>query len=168
MLEDIETQIEAIEDAIIGTPDEATLESINNVRRELLSVRKFLGPAREAVAMLARGDVKHIRRENEKYFRDVHSTRVQLIELTKTYRELVNSARDIYLSSLSVSTNEVMKRLTVVATVFIPLTFIVGVYGTNFEHVPELEWRYGYYARWGRDGRHDRRTVGCFRQSGWL
>ena len=118
--------------------------------------------------MLARGDVKHIRRENEKYFRDVHSTLVQLVELAETYRELAGSARDIYLNSLSVSTNEVMKRLTVVATIFIPLTFIVGIYGMNFEHMPELGWRYGYYAVWVAMIAVTAGLLAYFRRNEWL
>jgi magnesium transporter len=107
-------------------------------------------PAREAVAVLARGDPKVIQQSTEKYFRDVYDHLVQLVDLLETYRDLVAGTRDIYLNFLSQSTNEVMKTLTVVATIFIPLTFVVGIYGMNFQaspyNMPELTWAVGYPA----------------------
>ncbi len=152
LLDRIEDEIEAIEEDVLESPDRATLERINNVRRELLSVRKQVWPAREAVGVLARGDPAQIDQETEKYFRDVYDHVVQIADLVETYRDLVGGARDIYLNALSQSTNEVMKVLTVVATIFIPLTFVAGVYGMNFDpgvspfNMPELTWRYGYPA----------------------
>ena len=152
LLDRIEDEIEAIEEDVLETPDRETLERINSVRRELLSVRKQVWPAREAVGVLARGDPDQIDEETEKYFRDVYDHVVQIADLTETYRDLVSGARDIYLNALSQSTNEVMKVLTVVATIFIPLTFVAGVYGMNFDpgaspfNMPELGWRYGYPA----------------------
>ncbi|WP_134670893.1 magnesium/cobalt transporter CorA [Halorussus marinus] len=150
VLDQIEDQIEAVEDDVTTAADIDTLEVINNVRRELLSFRKLLWPTREAAGSLARGDPDQIQESTEKYFRDVYDHLVQLVDLTETYRDLASGARDIYLNSLSLSTNEVMKRLTVVATVVLPLTFVVGVYGMNFEgspyNMPELGWTYGYPA----------------------
>ncbi|MEF8881447.1 MAG: magnesium/cobalt transporter CorA [Halapricum sp.] len=146
LLDSIETEIESIEDEVVATTDIDLLEGINSVRRELLSFRKLLWPAREAVGTLARGDPKLVSAETEKYYRDVYDHLVQLVDLTETYRDLIAGTRDIYLNTLSQSTNEVMKVLTVVATIFIPLTFIAGVYGMNFEWMPELGWRYGYPA----------------------
>lgn len=145
-LDGIEDKIESIEDEVVVATDRDTLERINDVRRELLSFRKLMWPSREAVGVLARGDPEQVEEATEKYFRDVYDHLVQLVDLTETYRELVSGARDIYLNSLSVSTNEVMKRLTVVATIILPLTFVVGVYGMNFTYMPELGWRYGYPA----------------------
>ncbi|MFW6018716.1 MAG: magnesium/cobalt transporter CorA [Halapricum sp.] len=144
VLDGIETKIESIEDAVIASTQLDVLEEINGVRRELLSFRKLLWPAREAVGTLARGDPRLVDESTEKYFRDVYDHLVQLVDLTETYRDLVSGARDIYLNSLSQSTNEVMKVLTVVATIFIPLTFVAGIYGMNFESMPELTWRWGY------------------------
>lgn len=146
VLDGIEDQIEAIEDEVVTATDRGTLERINNVRRELLSFRKLMWPSREAVGVLARGDPEQIEERTEKYFRDVYDHLVQLVDLTETYRELASGARDIYLNSLSVSTNEVMKRLTVIATILLPLTFVVGVYGMNFAVMPELAWTFGYPA----------------------
>jgi magnesium transporter len=150
VLDRIEDRIEAVEDAVITETDIETLESINSVRRELLSFRKLAWPTREAVGYLARGDPEEVRPDTEKYFRDVYDHLVQLVDLTETYRDLASGARDIYLNSLSVSTNEVMKKLTVVATIVLPLTFVVGLYGMNFGdspyNMPEFGWTYGYPA----------------------
>jgi magnesium transporter len=150
LLDRIETQIEAVEEQVLVSTDIETLERINGVRRDLLSFRKVAWPAREAVGVLARGDPVQIEERTEKYFRDVYDHLVQVVDLIETYRDLVIGARDIYLNSLSQSTNEVMKVLTVIATIFLPLTFVVGVYGMNFVdspyNMPELAWTYGYPA----------------------
>ena len=150
VLDEIEDQIEQVEEEVTTSTDIETLESINNVRRELLSFRKLLWPSREAVGYLARGDPDQIRETTEKFYRDVYDHLVQLVDLTETYRDLASGARDIYLNTLSLSTNEVMKKLTVVATIVLPLTFVVGVYGMNFSggpyNMPELGWTYGYPA----------------------
>jgi magnesium transporter len=148
LLDTIETKIESIEDEVVQSTGIDLLEEINSVRRELLSFRKLLWPAREAVGVLARGDTDFVVESTEKYYRDVYDHLVQLVDLTETYRDLVAGTRDIYLNTLSQSTNEVMKVLTVVATIFIPLTFIAGIYGMNFETMPELGWRWGYPAVW--------------------
>lgn len=146
ILDALETEIEAVEDAVLETTEIATLERINSLRRELLQFRKLVWPAREAVGTLARGDPEHVQPATEKYFRDVYDRLILLVELTETYRDLVSGARDIYLNTVSRSTNEVMKRLTVVATIVLPLTFVAGVYGMNFEVMPELGWAWGYPA----------------------
>jgi len=150
LLDEIETDIEQIEEEVTTSTDIETLERINDVRRDLLSFRKQVWPAREAIGVLARGDPKQIQPQTEKYFRDVYDHLVQIVDLTETYRDLVAGARDIYLNTVSQSTNEVMKMLTVVATIFIPLTFVVGVYGMNFAdspyNMPELGWAFSYPA----------------------
>ena len=150
ILDDIETEIERVEEEVITSTDIETLERINAVRRDLLAFRKIAWPSREAINVLARGDSPFVGEETEKYYRDVYDHLVQVVDLTETYRDLTNGARDIYLNTLSQSTNEVMKALTVVATIFIPLTFVVGVYGMNFAdspyNMPELGWTFGYPA----------------------
>jgi magnesium transporter len=150
ILDQLETQIEAIEEEVVESTDIDTLERINTVRRDLLAFRKIAWPTREAVNVLARGDSAFVAQETEKYYRDVSDHLVQVVDLIETYRDLTNGARDIYLNTLSQSTNEVMKVLTVVATIFIPLTFVVGVYGMNFSdsryNMPELAWDFGYPA----------------------
>ena len=152
LLDDIEDQIERVEEDVTTTTDIDTLEAINALRRDLLAFRKIAWPTREAVGVLARGDPRQIGEDTEKYFRDVYDHLVGIVDLTETYRDLTRGTRDIYLNTVSQSTNEVMKVLTVIATVFLPLTFIVGVYGMNFAdspyNMPELTWRYGYPAVW--------------------
>lgn len=150
ILDDVESQIEAVEESVIEAPDADTLERINELRRDLLSIRRLLWPTRDALSVLARGDPAYVGEETERYFRDVYEHLVQLVEFTETYRDLVTGTRDIYLNSLSMSTNEVMKKLTVVATIVLPLTFVAGVYGMNFGesayNMPELAWEFGYPA----------------------
>jgi magnesium transporter len=150
VLDETEDLIEEIEDGVLAGPSADVLVALNAVRRDLLSIRKVLWPTREAAAVLARGDPDQIGASTEKYYRDVYDHLVQLVDLTETYRDLARGARDIYLNSLSQSTNEVMKTLTVVATLILPLTFIVGVYGMNFSggpyNMPELGWQFGYPA----------------------
>jgi magnesium transporter len=150
LLDQLESQIEHVEDEVTVSTDIATLEAINALRRDLLSFRKVVWPAREAVGVLARGDPRQVQVDTEKYYRDVYDHLVQVVDLTETYRDLARGTRDIYLNTVSQSTNEVMKVLTVIATIFLPLTFVVGVYGMNFAggpyKMPELGWRFGYPA----------------------
>ena len=172
LVDEVETDIERVEDEVVGATGIDTLEDINSLRRELLAIRRLLWPTRDALATVARGDVDVVSDDHEKYFRDIHDHVVQVVELVETYRDLVAGTRDIYLNSLSMSTNEVMKRLTVVATIILPLTFVVGVYGMNFENsaynMPELQWTFGYPAvMLGMLG-VTAVLVGYFRREGWL
>lgn len=146
VLDQLEERIEVVEEQIITTTDFSTLDTINEVRRELLSFRRLVWPSREALNILVRGDSPHVRPATEKYFHDVYGHLAQLVELIETYRELVSGSRDMYLNMVSQSTNEVMKTLTIVATIVLPLTLVVGYYGMNFENMPELQWTYGYPA----------------------
>jgi len=172
ILDEIESDIGRVEEGIIGDLDPDTLEEVNSLRRELLSVRRIVRPMRDAVGQLSRGDAAHVRDTTEKYFRDVYDHLVQLVELIETYRDLAGGARDIYLNTVSQSTNEVIKRLTVVATIVLPLTFVVGVYGMNFAdnpyNMPELGWTVGYPAvLLGMLGTSVVMLV-YFRREGWL
>jgi magnesium transporter len=172
LLDEVQTIIERVEDDVLSDPGIWVLEDLNAVRRDLLSIRRLLWPTREAVTVLARGDPPEVQGETEKYFRNVYDHLVQLVELTETYRDLASGARDIYLNALSVSTNEVMKKLTVVATIVLPLTFVVGVYGMNFGetrwNMPELLWPYGYPAVMLGMGLVAFVLVVYFRREGWL
>jgi magnesium transporter len=150
LLNHVGDQIEHIEEDVLVSTEIDTLEAINDVRRDLLSFRKIAWPTREALSGMVRGDPTRVQEQTEKYYRDVYDHLVQVVDLIETYRDLTNGARDIYLNTLSQSTNEVMKVLTVIATIFLPLTFVVGVYGMNFEggpyNMPELGWTFGYPA----------------------
>ena len=172
ILDELETEIERIEEEVLTSTGIETLERINAVRRDLLAFRKIAWPSREAINVLARGDSPFVAQETEKYYRDVYDHLVQVVDLTETYRDLTNGARDIYLNTLSQSTNEVMKVLTVVATIFIPLTFVVGVYGMNFAdspyNMPELGWTVGYPAVMVGMAAMVLIMLAHFRRRGWL
>jgi magnesium transporter len=172
ILDELEDDIEAIEERVLEEPDPQLLEELNAVRRDLLAFRKVAWPAREAIAYLSRGDTPQVAERNEKYFRDVYDHLVQVVDLVETYRDLTGGSRDIYLNTVSQSTNEVMKTLTVVATIFIPLTFVVGVYGMNFADtpfaMPELYWTYGYPATMLGMGLLAGLLLTHFRQQGWI
>jgi magnesium transporter len=172
ILDDIEDDIEAVEDEVIDVAGENVLERINDLRRDLLSVRRLLWPTREAVGVLARGDPEQVSEDTEKYYRDVYDHLVQLVDLVETYRDLTSGARDIYLNALSMSTNDVMKKLTVVATIILPLTFVAGIYGMNFAdspfNMPELEWTYGYPAVMLGMGAMAAILLAYFRHEDWL
>jgi magnesium transporter len=172
ILDEIGRDIEAVEDRIIDEPDTETLEILNSLRRELLSIRRIVWPTRDAVGVLARGDADQVKETTEKYYRDVYDHLVQHVELVETYRDLASGARDIYLNTLSQSTNEVMKRLTVVATIILPLTFVVGVYGMNFGggpySMPELGWRFSYPAVLVGMSLTAAIMLQYFRSEGWL
>lgn len=172
ILDEIETDIERVEEGIIGEPDPNTLEQINSLRRELLSVRRIVWPMRDVLSRLSRGESEYVQESTERYYRDIYDHLVQLVELVITYRDLASGARDIYLNTLSQSTNEVMKRLTVVATIVLPLTFVAGIYGMNFAdspyNMPELGWTFGYPAvLLGMFGTAVV-MLAYFRQEGWL
>ncbi|WP_232833868.1 magnesium/cobalt transporter CorA [Saliphagus sp. LR7] len=172
LLDEIEDDIEAIEERVLGEPDPQLLEDLNDVRRDLLAFRKIAWPAREAMSNLSRGDIPEVAEQNEKYFRDVYDHLAQVVDLIETYRDLTGGSRDIYLNAVSQSTNEVMKTLTVVAAIFIPLTFVVGVYGMNFADtpfaMPELYWTYGYPAVMIGMGTLAGMMLINFRRQGWI
>lgn len=172
ILDEIENDIEAVEERVLDEPDPQVLEDLNDVRRDLLAFRKVAWPAREAISNLSHGDVPEIASPNEKYFRDVYDQLMQIVDLIETYRDLTSGSRDIYLNAVSQSTNEVMKTLTVVATIFIPLTFIAGVYGMNFTDtpfaMPELYWTYGYPAAMLRMGILAGLMLVYFRNEDWI
>ena len=114
------------------------------MRRELLALRRAIWPLRKVTDLLVRGESSLIQPEIKIYFRDCYDHVIQLLDIVETYRELASSLMDVYLSSMSNRMNEIMQVLTVISTIFIPLTFIAGVYGMNFQYMPELHWRWSY------------------------
>ncbi|MDA8123885.1 MAG: magnesium/cobalt transporter CorA [Deltaproteobacteria bacterium] len=142
-------RIEAVEETLIVRPTPATLRIIQTLKREMILLRKSVWPLREMVNNLHRSESPLIREPSVIYFRDVYDHVVQVIDTIETYRDTLSGMLDIYLSSISNRMNEVMKVLTIIATFFMPLTFLAGVYGMNFRYMPELEWRWGYFALLG-------------------
>jgi magnesium transporter len=140
--------IEKLEDEILDTPKRSTLSQIHALKRDMVIIRRSVWPLREILNSLERGDSKHFNESTLLYLRDVYDHVVQLMDNIETSRDMLAGMMDIYLSSNSNRMNAVMKVLTIIATIFMPLTFIAGVYGMNFKYMPELQWRYGYMAAW--------------------
>jgi magnesium transporter len=148
VLEDMGEWIEDLEDELLGVPSKGTLSQIHELKRDLLLLRRMLWPQREVVNQLLREDQTLIEETTRPYLRDCYDHTIQIMDLFETYRDMAAGMMDVYLSSTSNRLNEIMRVLTVIATIFIPPTFLVGVYGMNFSDMPELHWRYGYLVVW--------------------
>jgi magnesium transporter len=168
VLEGIGERIVDVEEELTLTPDQQALHRIIGMKKEIIYLRKTVWPLREAISFLERGDSPLLHDATRLYFRDVYDHTVQVIDTVETYRDLLSGMLDLYLSSISNRTNEVMKFLTVIGTIFMPLTFLVGVYGMNFKHFPELEWKNGYYVLWGVMIGMALLMVVYFRKKRWL
>lgn len=148
ILEKMSERIEHLETALIGDPTPDTLHLIHNLKREIIYLRKQVWPLREVVNQLVREDTGLIRESTHPFLRDVYDHTVQVIDNIESFRDILSGMTDLYLSTISNKMNEVMKVLTIIATIFIPITFIAGIYGMNFKVMPELEWQWGYAAVW--------------------
>ena len=149
VLEQIGEKIETLEDEVLENPSSSIMSAVHSMKRELIFLRKSVWPLREVINNLQRGETKLIDKHTQIYLRDVYDHTIQVIDAVETFRDMASGLADLYLSSISNKMNEVMKILTIFAAIFIPLTFIAGVYGMNFYFMPELKWRYGYFAVWG-------------------
>lgn len=143
-LEHVGEQIDLLEERVIQEVDATQVKEIQGLRTDLLFIRKAIWPLREIISNLERGDSELLSPQMHIYIRDVYDHVVQIIDTVETYREMVNGLMDIYLSSISNRMNEVMKVLTIISTIFIPLTFLAGLEGMNFKTMPELDLDYGY------------------------
>jgi len=148
VLEQFGEKIEALEDDLFKNPSEKTLKKLHRYRREVMKVRSMVWPLREVINEMARGELKLIQKGTLIHLRDLYDHAIQVIETIENYREMLSGMLDIYLSSISNKMNEVMKVLTVISTIFIPLTFITGLYGMNFKYMPELSVFWAYPAVW--------------------
>ncbi len=151
-LEKLGDEVEELEERVIAIPDTETFREIHRVKQRLLQVRRAVWPARDAMNELLREESALVRPGTKVFLRDCYDHTVQVMDMVETYREMTSGLIDEYMSSVSNRMNEIMKVLTIIATLFIPLTFIAGVYGMNFDrgasplNMPELGWRYGYPA----------------------
>jgi magnesium transporter len=125
------------------------MQDIQHLKKQMINLRKAVNPLREAIISMQKDELELIEESTTRYLRDVYEDIIQVYESIDTQRDILNSIMDLYLSGISNRMNQVMQVLTIIATIFIPLTFIVGVYGMNFDHIPELHWKYGYFAVWG-------------------
>ena len=144
VLETISAELERLEEALLTAPGPSDLHRFHRLRREAILLRRIIWPIREALAGLIRDDSALIKPETRVFFRDVHDHAVQAMDIVESLRDLASSLLELHLSRNSQRMNETIKVLTLIATIFIPLTFIAGVYGMNFEFMPELRWPWGY------------------------
>jgi len=144
ILETLGERTESLENNVLKEPDPAVVREIHALKRELILLRKAIWPLREVLANLSRDDSPLISKSTALYLRDVYDHTIQVVETVETFRDTVSGLLDVYLSVVSNRMNEVMRVLTVIATLFIPLTFLAGIWGMNFEFMPELEWKFAY------------------------
>ena len=148
ILEKLGEKIEDIEDELMTNPTRETLKIIHGLKRDMIYLRKSVWPFREVISNLERGESKLIKETTSIYLKDIYDHTIQVIDTIESFRDMLSGMLDIYLSSISNRMNEIMKVLTIIATIFIPLTFLVGVYGMNFKYMPELELPWSYPALW--------------------
>ncbi|MHA2227360.1 MAG: magnesium/cobalt transporter CorA [Candidatus Hodarchaeales archaeon] len=144
ILERLSERIEFLEEEVVTAPGTETLQLIHSLKTNIIFIRKAVWPLRELISRLERGGSELIQIETQKYIRDVYDHVIQVIDTVETLRDIVSGLLDIYLSSVSNKMNEVMKVLTIIATIVIPMTVISGIYGMNFQLMPELAWPIGY------------------------
>jgi len=149
ILEDLGDRIEDMEEELVTDPKPETLRDLHGLKRRMILLRRSIWPLREVIAGLEKSRLDLIRSETRLFLRDVYDHTIQVIDQVETYRDILSGMLDIYLSSQSMKLNEVMKVLTIISTIFIPLTFLAGVYGMNFHYMPEIGWHYAYFGLWG-------------------
>jgi magnesium transporter len=149
ILEKLGEKIEDVEERLVANPERNTLQALHQLKRSIVFLRKSIWPLRELIGKLERRESCLIQETTSVYLRDVYDHTVQIIETIESYRDMLSGMLDIYLSSISNRTNEVMKVLTIIATIFIPITFLVGLYGMNFKYMPEIAWKWSYPIVWG-------------------
>ncbi len=145
ILEKFGDKIEELEKELIENPATETLHKIHALKNNLILLRKSIWPLREVINNFEKSESSLIKKSTDPYFRDVYDHTIQIMDTVETFRDLLTGMLDTYMSSISNKMNEVMKVLTIIATIFIPLTFIAGLYGMNFKYMPELEWTWGYF-----------------------
>lgn len=164
----IEARIEKLEEDILMHTKKSHLSEIIGLRSEILWLKKMLGPQKEVINTLNKKDLRLIDDQLQKYFSDIYENAVKISETFETYRDLMGNLREAYQSSIANRANEIMRVFTAITTIFMPLTVITGIYGMNFDHMPELHTKYGYFAVIGL-----MLTLGCgmlyvFRKKEWL
>ncbi|MCH7396367.1 magnesium/cobalt transporter CorA [Belliella sp. DSM 107340] len=149
ILEMVSNQIEILEDDIVSQNKKIELADIYKQRKTLQEIKRSIWPTRELISSWKKSDSPFITKKTTPFVNDIYENTVEIIENLEMQRESITTLVEIFMTNISVKQNEVMKTLTIIATIFIPLTFIAGVYGMNFEYMPELGWKYGYISSWG-------------------
>ncbi len=148
LIDDLDDHLDLLETRVIDKPSPDILEELLDQKHALMALRRIISPLREILNRLSRDDFPMIDRRTRIYYRDIYDHLVRIQDLVESLRDLASGILDVYLNSTSMRLNEVMKALTVVSTIFLPLSFVAGIYGMNFEYMPELSWRYGYLFVW--------------------
>lgn len=168
VLDRIGDQMDEMEETVYENPTTESFYKIQALKKDLIYLRKALYPLRDALSKIVKGESDFVLDENLRFFSDTYDHVVHLIDSLDTYKDLISSLLDIHINAMNNKLNEVMKVLTVISTIFIPLTFIVGVYGMNFENMPELKWHNGYYMVWGIMITMVIGMIGFFRYKKWF
>ncbi len=147
-LDELGEEIDNLEDSMLASPDAGMLQRILELKHHLMGLRRVISPMREMINRLSRDEFNVIDARSRIYFRDIYDHLVRINDMIDIIRDMTSSTLDVYLNSTSLRLNEVMKALTIVSTIFLPLSFIAAVYGMNFRSMPELAWRWGYPAIW--------------------
>lgn len=168
VLDNIEDDLDQVEESIFERPKPEALRELLGLKRTLLRLKKTIFPQREVINHLARNEYQFVQQRTQAYFRDVYDMLYRMAEMTESFRDVSTALVETYLSMVSNRMNEIMKVLTVAATIFGPLTVITGIYGMNFVHLPELQWRYGYYYVLGLMGVVTATMLGYFKYRDWI
>ncbi|MDX9787292.1 MAG: magnesium/cobalt transporter CorA [Desulfobacterales bacterium] len=167
ILEKFGQDVESLEEELTDSPSRHSMQRIHELRHEFIYLRKQIWPLREVVNNLTKGDGGFFQEKARFFLRDVYDHTIQVIDTIESYRDILSGYMDLYLSIASNRMNEVMKVLTIISTIFIPITFIAGVYGMNFKHMPELDWRWGYFGAWGLMGISAFAMIFYFKKKDW-
>ena len=168
VLEKVGDVLEDIEERILRAGQKRDFEMLYELKREMIHVRRSVWPLREVISRLERDELKLIKKSTKIFIRDVYDHTIQAIDSVETYRDFISSLGDLYQSVISNKMNQVMKTLTIISVIFIPLTFIAGLYGINFENVPEFKWEYGYAYFWALLVGVATITLFIFKRKNWL
>ena len=167
-IETIGTKIDNLEDYLLDNPTKEFLSRVHSIKRQLIYMRSLLYHMRNVTSSLSKNEFDLIDGKTIYYLRDVNDQIMQIIDLVETYRDVCSNMLDTYLSSIGNKTNEVMKVLTIFSSIFIPLTFLAGVYGMNFKYFPEINWKYGYLGFWVISFLLIGFMIRFFRKKGWM
>ncbi len=168
VLEKMGDHIEKLDDVVLTAPDSSHMNELHRIKREIVFLRKAVWPLREEILSLEKSDSKMISDFIRPFLRDLYDHTIQIIDIVETYRDIISGIHDTYLSSISNRMNEVMKVLTIIGTIFIPLTFIAGIYGMNFDYMPELKWPWAYFALLGIMAAIGLAMLVIFKKRKWL
>jgi len=168
VLETIEDDLDSCEEEVFSNPEPEVLRKILLMKRTLMTLKKTVFPQREVINHLARNEYEFVNVKTQVYFRDVYDMLYRMAEMTESFRDVTTALVETYLSTISNRLNEIMKILTLFATIFMPLTVLTGIYGMNFQHMPELRWAYGYYYILGLMGLVTFILVTYFKWKKWI